>query len=304
MGKEIKSARLRPRHLTNAELFGTTDMPVLNRPKVVVDRPTSEFGGRLRLRAWHGIALAVGLLLSAGIAEAASGPKGSSFWVISTLLKWTPLLAEGFLLNLIMSFLAMALGTLNGTILGLCQVSLIVPVRKTSWLVTQFFRNAPWLVLMFYVMFLFPFQIKVAGLVIQFPDWIKAVIGFSLPVMANVSELVRGAVQSIPSGQWEAARSLALTRRQMFMLIIIPQCVKRVLPPWMNLYAILTMATVLASVVGVQEMMTLTGEVLVAEQTRTLLLPIYFYVLCWFFAYCYPIAVVTQRLERRFAVLG
>ena len=64
------------------------------------------------------------------------------------------------------------------------------------------------------------------------------------------------------------------------------------------------MATVLASVVGVQEMMTLTGEVLVAEQTRALLLPIYFYVLCWFFVYCYPIAVVTQRLERRFAVLG
>ena len=62
--------------------------------------------------------------------------------------------------------------------------------------------------------------------------------------MANVAEIVRGAVRSIPAGQWEAAESLAFTRRQTIWTIILPQCVKRMLPPWMNLYAILTMATV------------------------------------------------------------
>ena len=84
---------------------------------------------------------------------------------------------------------------------------------------------------------------------------------------------------------------------------ILPQCVKRMLPPWMNLYAILTMATVLASVVGVSEVMTLTGEVLSAEGGRTdLLVPFYSYILLWFFIYCYPIALLTVRIERRFAV--
>jgi polar amino acid transport system permease protein len=77
------------------------------------------------------------------------------------------------------------------------------------------------------------------------------------------------------------------------------------LPPWMNLYAILTMATVLASIVGVNEVMTLTGQVLAAEGGRPeLLVPIYAYVLLLFFAYCYPIALWTVRLERRFAVIG
>jgi ABC-type amino acid transport system permease subunit len=69
-------------------------------------------------------------------------------------------------------------------------------------------------------------------------------------------------VQSIPTTQWEAAGSLAFNRRQTLWMIIFPQCIKRMLPPWMNLYAILTMATVLASIVGVNEMMTLTQRAL------------------------------------------
>jgi len=73
------------------------------------------------------------------------------------------------------------------------------------------------------------------------------------------------------------------------------------LPPWMNWYAILTMATTLASIVGVAEMMTLTGRITAAESRTDLLIPIYAYVLLWFFAYCYPIARWTRQLEARYA---
>jgi polar amino acid transport system permease protein len=151
-------------------------------------------------------------------------------------------------------------------------------------------------------MFMIPFEITIGGLRIPFPDWIKAVIGLSLPVMANVAEIVRGAVNSIESGQWEASESLAFTRRQQIWLIILPQCYKRMLPPWMNLYAILTMATVLASIVGVEEVMTLAGQVLAADGRPELLVPIYSFVLVWFFVFCYPIARLTIRLERKFTL--
>ena len=152
-------------------------------------------------------------------------------------------------------------------------------------------------------MFLLTFEIKIGGLVIPLPDWLKAIIGLSLPVMANVSEIVRGAIASLPSGQWEAAESLAFSRRQVLWRIILPQCVKRMLPPWMNLYSILTMATVLASIVGVSEVMTLTGQALAAEGGRTdLLMPFYSFVLFLFFIYCYPIARWTVYLEKKFAV--
>ena len=76
------------------------------------------------------------------------------------MLKWTPLLLQGFALNIAMSFLAMAIGTVVGVPLGLAQISLLPPVRGSSWFVTQFFRNSPWLVLLFYCMLLLPFEVQ------------------------------------------------------------------------------------------------------------------------------------------------
>ena len=254
----------------------------------------------LRLRGSHGWALLGAFVLGCGIAQAQSQPESPS--ILDTLWKWTPLLARGFVFNLAISFIAMAIGTVTGLFLGFAQISLLPPVRKGAWFATHFFRNAPWLVLLFYCMFLLPFQVTVFGVTIPIPDWTKATLGLALPVMANVSEIARGAIQSIPTTQWEASGSLAFNRRQTLWMIIFPQCIKRMLPPWMNLYAILTMATVLASIVGVNEMMTLTQRALSAENRPGLLLAFYSYVLLWFFVYCYPIARWTVRLEARYAV--
>jgi polar amino acid transport system permease protein len=74
------------------------------------------------------------------------------------------------------------------------------------------------------------------------------------------------------------------------------------LPPWMNWYAILTMATTLASIVGVSEVMSLTLRITNAEGRTDLLIPIYSYVLLWFFVYCWPISLLTRRLEARYEV--
>jgi polar amino acid transport system permease protein len=257
-------------------------------------------GPALRLRASHGAALFAAFVLACGIAQAQTAAGNPS--IVETLWKWTPLLARGFVFNLAISFVAMGIGTIAGLFVGFAQISLLAPVKKVAWIVTHFFRNAPWLVLLFYCMFLLPFQVTLFGVTIPIPDWTKATLGLALPVMANVSEIVRGAIQSIPTTQWEAAASLAFNRRQTMWMIIFPQCIKRMLPPWMNLYAILTMATVLASIVGVSEMMTLTQRALSAENRPGLLLAFYSYVLLWFFVYCYPIARWTVRLEARYAV--
>jgi polar amino acid transport system permease protein len=270
-----------------------TDVPVLKPFRLSTVEP-------FRFSAWHGVALVAALLVAVGIGEAQAAPGTPG--IIATILKWTPLLAQGFALNIAMSFLAMAIGTAIGVPLGLAQISLLPPVRASSWFATQFFRNSPWLVLLFYCMLLLPFELRLGDTVIPLPGWLKSTIGLSLPVMANVSELVRGAVRSIPYGQWEAAESLAMSRRQTLGMIILPQCVKRMTPPWMNLYAILTVATPLTSVVGVSEAMTLTGDILSSEARTELLVPMYLYLLIWFFLYCYPIARATLALEKRFQV--
>ena len=222
----------------------------------------------------------------------------------STLWRWLPfVVGSGFLMNLLISFFTMLIGTAAGLLMGLGQISLILPVSKTSWFLTQLFRNSPWLVLLFIVMLTFPFEIEFGETIIQIPDWMKAVFGLSLPIMANISEVVRGAVQSVPSGQWEAAESLAYSRSQTIWKIILPQCFKRMIPPWMNWYAILTMATPLVSLLGVQEIVTLSRQAMEAEDNHPeLLIPFFGFALVIFFAYCYPIARLTLKLEERYSV--
>ncbi len=288
----------------------TTDLPVLlptaGRLAHRAQRDRLEGTWRLELKLWHGVLLVILFLLFAGIAEAQSQAEPDK-GPLATLFRWIPVLlwknGNGFVLNLTISFLAMAIGTVAGMALGLAQVSLLAPVRAGSWFTTQFFRNSPWLVLLFCIMLLLPFEIELGSTVFKIPDWTKATIGFSLPVMANLSEVVRGAVQSIPTGQWESAESLAFTRRQTMRMIILPQCFKRMIPPWMNWYAILTMATPLCSIMGVEESVRLAQDAMTAEDSRTELLgPFYVFLLIVFFIYCYPIARWTIALEKKYAV--
>ncbi len=220
------------------------------------------------------------------------------------LLKWTPfLLKSGFLFNIIISLFAMLFGTLAGLLLGLAQISKIRMVSVSAWFITQLFRNSPWLVILFIVLLAFPFEVVIFNNIISIPDWMKAVFGLSLPVMANISEIVRGAVLSVPSGQWEAAESLAFPRNRILWSIILPQCFKRMIPPWMNWYAILTMATPLCSLLGVEEIITLSRQAMEAEDNHPeLLVPFYSFALGLFFLYCYPIAKLTMKLERRYTV--
>ncbi|MBB3966146.1 ABC transporter permease subunit [Rhizobium metallidurans] len=223
---------------------------------------------------------------------------------ITVLYRWAPfLLLNGFLFNVLISVLSMALGTGLGVLLGMTLISKWFPLRFLGNTGTAFFRNAPWLVLLFVVLLAFPFELNIFGTRVPLPGWIKAVIGLSLPVAANIAIIVRGAIQSVPSAQWEAAESLSFSRMQTLWQIIIPQCIKRMIPPWMNWYAILTMATPLCSILGTEEMVTLTRQAMEAEGNKPeLLMPFYGFILILFFLYCYPIAKLTVRLERKFAV--
>ncbi len=251
---------------------------------------------------WTPLAMLLVIALYPAIAYAQSGfTTGDAF---AALWRWMPfLLGSGFLFNVLISFWAMLIGTIAGAALGLGQISPFGPLRKAAWFFTQLFRNSPWLVILFIVLLALPFEFDIFGQTVRVPDWMKGVFGLSLPIMANISEVVRGAVQSVPTAQWEAAESLAFSRRQILWQIILPQCFKRMLPPWMNWYAILTMATPLCSLLGIEEIITLSRQAMESEDNHPeLLVPFFGFALLLFFAYCYPIARLTMRLERKFAV--
>lgn len=268
----------------------------LNREWLGEARLSSFVDGRLGLC----LALAFGLSLASASAQSAGAAQPSA---LETLLVWLPFILKGFVLNLVMSVFAMVLATFCGIGLGLMQISLLWPVRTSSRFVTHLLRNSPWIVILFIVMYMLPAEIRMpGGAKVAIPDWIKATVAFALPVMGSISEIVRGAVRSIPTGQWESAEGLAFTRGQTLRLIILPQCVRRAIPPWMNWYALLTLSTPMASIFSVHEAVSNAQAAMEAAGARPeLLFPFYLFLLCLFFAYIYPIALWTRRLERKYA---
>ena len=225
----------------------------------------------------------------------------TSMTALEHLWQWSPALLRGMGANVGISLLAVALGTLAGLLFGAVSLSNAALLRAATRLWVQLFRNAPVLVLIYFTTYVFPFEIGPAGWRLPFPDWLKVVLGLALPTSANVAEIFRGAVQSIPSAQWEAAQSLAMRRAQVFRVVILPQCLRRMLPPWMNLYASIAMSTSLASLVGVHDLVD-TAQIASNTVARTdFTVLVYGAILALFFAYCYPIARFTQALEKRHA---
>lgn len=220
--------------------------------------------------------------------------------ILPQILEWMPFVLQDFGLNILMSLMAIAIGTAIGTFLGFGQLSPSMAVGGPSKLATQLFRNAPWLVLLFYCIFLIPYQVNIVGITMQLPSWLRATIGFSFPVAANFSEIVRGSVNSVPRGQWEAAEALGYSRRATLFRIILPQCITRMVPPWMNLYALLLTATPLSMIVGVEEALGRTQAAVQAQSDSRVLIPMYLALLTMFFVYTWPINRLSLMLERRF----
>lgn len=219
--------------------------------------------------------------------------------ILDMLVHWTPMLASGFVLNVGISLGAMAIGTVIGTLIGLGRLGHQAGMRRMLAMATHFCRNTPSIVLLFYLTYLLPFEIGLYGTVIPIPAWSKAVIGLSVPVIGFMSDTLFGALRGIGSDQWEAATALGYNRWQTLTRIILPQTVPLLLPPWMSYFAVIVMASSTASMVGVREILSSATMAMEAMTNSELVIPMYLYVLLWFFLFCYPISRLTQRMEKR-----
>jgi len=182
------------------------------------------------------------------------------------------------------------LGTAAGLVVGLLR---FLPSRAARTAVTgvvEVVRATPLLLLLFFIFFGLP------AVGVRIPTWPAAVLAMSLWMTANTSEVVRGAVQSIPRGQTEAARSTGLTALQTLRHVILPQALRRMLPPFVGLCTILVKDTSLAAIIGVFELTRAAQESI----ERTLHpFELYLTAAAIYFALCFPLSVLADRAERR-----
>ena len=164
------------------------------------------------------------------------------------------ILISGFGMTVQIFFITLVGSLPLGVVVALCRMSKFKPLALVARFYISVLRGTPLMLQLMAWMFA-PYY--VFGLSLG-PDWkfMACSIGFILNYSAYFGEIYRSGIQSIPRGQYEAAQVLGYTNAQCFMLIILPQVIKRILPAMGNEVIALVKDTSLAFVLGIMEMFT------------------------------------------------
>ncbi|MBA1194085.1 amino acid ABC transporter permease [Pseudomonas entomophila] len=157
----------------------------------------------------------------------------------------------------------------------------------------ELFRAIPVLVWLYLFFFGLPIFLGVS-----IPAFWCAVLVLSLWGASEVGEVVRGALRSIPRGQREAGLAIGLSTAQLYGWVLLPQALKRLTPPVINVYTRLIKTSSLAVLIGVVDI-TKVGQQIIERTYESVL--IYGVLFLFFFFVCYPLSAASRVLERRWS---
>jgi len=261
------------------------------------------------------------------------------YWLVMTvflglLLLWSILtsqnyhviftaIAAGMWVTLYVSLIAFALSILLGLLIGLARVSAQRWVREVASFYVEIIRGVPMLVILYYIAFVgAPGLVDginllgkalqgvglgilgdpLAGLSLRGLDFtMRSVIALTVGYSAFISEIFRAGIESIERGQVEAARSLGMSYWQAMRYVILPQAVRRVLPPLGNDFIAMLKDSSLVSVLGVQDI-TLLGKVYSASTFR--FFETYNVVAYLYLAMTIALSLFVRYLEKRSPAAG
>lgn len=198
-------------------------------------------------------------------------------------------LLRGAGMTLLMAGASIIPATVGGVLLALAQVFGGNKLRALVVLYLFIIRGIPLLVLLTFTYYLLP----LTG--IDLPPFWGVVVVLAFYYAAFMSEVFRAGILSLPRGQWDAARSLGMTRRLMLQIVIFPQALRLASPPFVSLCANMVKATSLVSIVGLWELTMASREIV----ERTLApFQIFIGAAVIYFCICYTMALYGRYLER------
>jgi polar amino acid transport system permease protein len=157
-------------------------------------------------------------------------------------------LLQGAWLTVQITVLGCLLAVFMATLAALCRLYGAAPLRWLAVTYVEFFRGTSALVQLFWLFFVLP----LFG--ISMDTFSVGVLGLGLNVGAYGAEVVRGAIQGVNRGQWEATTALNMTRWQALKRIILPQAFVAMIPPWGNLFIELLKSTALVSLITMSDL--------------------------------------------------
>lgn len=204
-------------------------------------------------------------------------------------------LLEGLMVTVSISLISVLISMVLGIILGMIMTLKNRVTKTITWIYLEFIRIMPQLVLLFIVYFgvTKAFHINLSGEV-------SAVIVFVLWGTAEMGDLVRGALVSIPKHQYESGKAIGLTSVQIYLYIVIPQTIRRLIPLAINLVTRMIKTTSLIVLIGVVEVVKVGQQIIEASRLTTPSAALWIYGVIFFlyFIVCYPISRLSMKLEK------
>lgn len=205
-------------------------------------------------------------------------------------------LLEGLWVTISISLLAVVLSIFLGILLGMVMTMKNPVTKIVTKIYLEFIRIMPQLVLLFLVYFGLTksFGINLSGEA-------SAVIVFTMWGTAEMGDLVRGALISIPKHQYESGAALGLNKKQIYRYIIIPQTLRRLIPLAINLTTRMIKTTSLIVLIGVVEVLKVAQQIIEANRYTVpdSALWIYGTIFFLYFIVCWPISLLAGRLEKK-----
>jgi len=214
-------------------------------------------------------------------------------WEFSFLWAYRGLILSGLAVTIAYTIGTILLGLIVGLVTGLLRLSRNPMITAPLVVYVEIFRCTPLLVQIVWFYYALP---VVLG--IDIPAHVAATLVLSLYTGAFYAEIIRGGVNSIERGQWDAARAIGMRRRQVMRHVILPQAVKRMIPPFMNQSIIQLKNTSLVSTVAVADLL-YQGTIITAATYRPL--EVYTMVAVIYFLVLFPLTLAAQQVERRLA---
>lgn len=211
-------------------------------------------------------------------------------WNWRVTWEYRSLYIHGFYYTITISAGSIFLGFCIGVAGGLAQVSESIFARQASRLYVEFFRGTP-LLIQIYI-----FYFCLAAAIHYDNPVIIGICSLALFSGAYITEIVRGGIESVSSGQMEAALSIGLSRRQAMRHVIFPQAFRRIIPPVTGQFVSLIKDSSLLSVISVREL-TKASEVINATTYRTF--EAYLPLALIYLLLTFPLSHLTRRLEKR-----
>src|ERR687883_492174 len=214
-------------------------------------------------------------------------------WDFSFLWMYRWLLVVGLGVTLLYTVGSILAGLAIGLVVGLLRLARSRLVNAPLVAYIEAFRCTPLLVQIIWFYYAFPVLVG-----IDIPAPVAGVLVLSLYTGAFYAEIVRGGVNSIERGQWDAARAIGMRRGQVMRHVILPQAVKRMIPPFMNQSIIQLKNTSLVSTIAVADLL-YEGQMITAATYRPL--EVYTMVAVLYFAVLFPLTLLAQGVEYHLA---